>query len=54
MIKVSVDLTNATKEEEIRARILIDDISNRLPVTMLQMQVIEREHNPTPLLPSIN
>jgi hypothetical protein len=43
MITVTFDLSKAAGDEIFMGRMLVDQVSSRLPVTMLQIHVIEPE-----------
>jgi hypothetical protein len=43
MITVTFDLSKATGDEIFMGRMLIDQVSSRLPISMLQIHVIEPE-----------
>jgi hypothetical protein len=52
MISVTFDMTRATEDEILMGSILIDMVSNRLPMSMLEVNVIQPEIiNDTPELP---
>lgn len=51
MITVTFDLSKAVGDEVFMGRMLVDQVSSRLPVTMLQINVIEPETDDNLQLP---